>query len=296
VEKSAVKRAYRRFTEEFSIWDILLILLGSTMGPFALQALLTPNGLLTGGVTGVAVLLEFVTGVKTWIWYTAINIPIFIAGFRFVSPRFFLYSIVGTAAFSAFLGAFEGFNGMFSGENLLMNAVIGGLLSGVGCGIVLKGKGSGGGMDIVAVILRRKWGFQLGEVMLAVNMLIIAASAFITSAETAFYSGIAMLVSSKMIDRVMMGLGGNKTVMIVSRQEAEIAQAVLLDLHRGCTVLSAEGGYTHQNSPVLLVSIYRSQLPVLKEMIFKIDPGAFVIVYESNEVYGRGFSSSKSEF
>ena len=294
--KQAVRRMYHRFTEDVSLKDILLILLGSALGPFALQAFLTPNGLLTGGVVGVAVLLQFVTHIDSWVWYTLINIPIFIAGYRFVSPRFFMYSLLGSGSFAVVLGFLNHMQGFWVGENILMNAVIGGILSGTACGIILKAKGSGGGMDIIAVILRQKWGFQLGEVMLAVNIVIVIASACITSAEIAFYSGIAIFVSSKMIDRVMMGFGGSKTVMVISSCPEDISHAVLLDMHRGCTFLSGEGAYTHASRPVLLVSIYRSQLPLLKEVVFKMDPNAFVIVYESNEIYGRGFTSSKNDF
>ncbi len=294
--KQSVIHACRRFTEDISIADIFLILLGSALGPFALQVLLTPNGLLTGGVAGIAVLLQFISGIDSWVWYTCINIPIFIAGFRFVSPRFFLYSLLGAAAYSGFLALFGHLDGIWTETNLLLNGIIGGILSGVGCGIVLRGKGSGGGMDVIAVIFRRKWGFQLGEVILAANLLIIICSACITSVETAFYSGIAMFVSSKMIDRVMLGFGGNKTVMIIAEQSEKIAQEVFLNLRRGCTFLNGEGAYTHVNRSVILVSIYQSQLPLLKEIIFKIEPNAFVIIYDSNEVYGRGFQSSKNEF
>ncbi len=290
-----VSNVYQRFKESVSWKDLVLIILGSALGPFALQTLLMPSEMLTGGVGGLAVLLQFVTGMPSWIFYTVINIPVFLAGFRFVSPRFFFYSLLGTGSFAAYLALFERFNGLWQGTNLLMNAVLGGLIYGIGCGVVLKGKGSGGGMDIVAVILRRKWGFQLGEVMLAANLLIITASAFITSPERAFYSAVTMFVSSKMIDRVMMGFGGNKTVMVITQKPEPIIQAVLMDLHHGCTCLKGEGAYTREDRQVLLITIYRSQLPMLREVVYRADPKAFVIVYESDDVYGKGFSPAKND-
>ncbi len=284
-----------RFKESVSWKDLVLIVLGSALGPFALQTLLMPSEMLTGGVGGLAVLLQFVTQVPSWVFYTVINIPVFLAGYRFVSPRFFFYSLLGTGSFAAYLALFERFSGLWQGTNLLMNAVLGGLVYGIGCGIVLKGKGSGGGMDIVAVILRRKWGFQLGEVMLAANLLMIPARAVITSHERAFYSAVTMFISSKMIDRVMMGFGGNKTVMVITQNPEPIIQAVLKDLHHGCTCLRGEGAYTHEDRQVLLITIYRSQLPMLREVVYQTDPRAFVIVYESDDVYGKGFTPAKND-
>ncbi len=294
--KQGVRKFYRRFTEEFSVKDIIQIALGAAISPLALNLFMTPNGLITGGVTGLAVLLQFITGVDSWIWYLGINIPIFFAGFRFVSVRFFLYSLIGSGCFSLFLGAFGFLGDVWSQQNLLLNAVLGGIVSGAGIGIILRGKGSSGGTDILGVIGRQKWGMPVGEVMLGLNLMVILASAWITSVELAFYSGIAMFVSTKVVDKVMTGLGGSKTVMIISGNPEPIIQDILLDMRRGCTLLRSEGAYTHEERPVLLVSVYRSQMPVLKEMVYRADPKAFVIVFESNEIYGKGFSSGKNEF
>ena len=294
--KQGIRKFYRRFTEEFSVKDIIQIVLGAAIGPLALNLFMTPNGLITGGVTGLAVLLQFVTGVDSWIWYLGINIPIFFAGFRFVSVRFFLYSLIGSGCFSLFLGVFGVLGDVWTQQNLLLNAVLGGIVSGAGFGIILRGKGSSGGTDILAVIGLQKWGIPVGETMLALKLLVVLASAWITSVELAFYSGIAIFVSAKVVDKVMTGLGGSKTVMIISDNPKPIIQDILLNIHHGCTLLRSEGAYTHEERPVLLVSVYRSQMSVLKEKVYRTDPKAFMIVFESNEIYGKGFSSGENNF
>lgn len=288
------KRTVHEFREEYSVRDVAGILLGCLILALAIQGILVPARLLTGGITGVAIIFNYLTRFPIWVWYAVLNIPIFIAGYRFVSRRFIIYSLVGTAALSVFLAVIPPLHLQL--ENTLLAAIFGGVVAGLGTGIIFRSKGSSGGLDIVAIVVRRLWGYDLGETFFITHLLVLAASLFITNLELTLFSAISIFLSSQVMDTVEAGLQVNRTAMIISGKHIDIAAAILDTLHRGCTYLPARGAYSGEEKALIMVTVGKTQLPRLKEIVFKLDPGAFITVNETIEVYGQGFKKGPPDF
>ncbi len=291
---SLMKQKVHEFREEFSARDIGGILLGCLILALAIQGILVPAHLLTGGITGVAIILNYLTGLPIWAWYAVLNIPIFIAGYKYVSRRFIVYSIIGTAALSLFLGVIPPLTSQL--DNTLLSAIFGGVVAGLGTGIIFRSKGSSGGLDIVAIVVRRLWGYDLGETFFATHLLVLAASLLITNLELTLFSAISIFLSSQVMDTVEAGLQVNRTAMIISGKHIDIADAILDTLHRGCTFLPARGAYSGEEKALIMVTVGKTQLPRLKEIVFKLDPGAFITVSETIEVYGQRFKKGLPDF
>lgn len=284
---------FNKWIERITWTDLLGIVIGSLVAAAGIQCVLVPANLLTGGVTGLAILLRYSTGIEIGIWILLLNIPVFLAGYRFISFRFTIYSLLGVLALAGFLAVFKYFP--FPIGDPLLSALLGGVLSGVGLGIVFRSKASSGGTDIIAIIVKRLWGFNIGQTSLALNLLVIALLAVVVDIAVAMYSAIAIFVSSQVIDLVQSGLERTETVIIISPHYEAIAQAILHNLHRGCTYISAQGVYSGQKEMLILVTVGRMQLPRLKEMVFSLDESAFMIITDSVEVFGRGFKD-RAEF
>ena len=161
----------KKYKEVFSTRDIVGIILGSFILAVAINWVLVPANLLTGGVGGIAIILNFLSGLDLWVWYLLLNIPIFIAGYKYVSTRFVVYSLIGTLALTFFLGIIKPLD--WNLNDSLLSAILGGVIAGVGSGIALHCKGSSGGLDIVAVLVRRFRGYNIGQVYFASNLLVL---------------------------------------------------------------------------------------------------------------------------
>lgn len=284
----------KKYREIFSVKDIGGILLGSLILAIAIQWVLVPASLLTGGVGGIAIIMKYLTGIEIWIWYLLLNIPIFIAGYKYVSHRFIIYSLIGTAALSFFLGVLK--PGDWTLNDNLLSALLGGVIAGVGSGIILHSKGSTGGLDIIAVLIRRFRGYNIGQVTFGSNLLVLTLSLLTFNIKLALFSAISIFISSQVIDFVIYGPELNRTAMIISRNYEDITYAIINNLHRGCTCLPARGAYTGENVNIVMVTVARTQLPRLKEIVFQLDPQAFITVNETIEVYGKGFRTELSDF
>ncbi|PKM77728.1 MAG: YitT family protein [Firmicutes bacterium HGW-Firmicutes-15] len=286
----------KKFKEKISYQDILGILMGSFILALSIEVILVPAHILTGGVTGIAIILKFLVGVDIWVWYIGLNIPIFIMGYKFISKRFALYSLIGMLALTLFLRITQNWHLDLGINNLLLSAILGGVLSGLGSGICLRSKGSSGGMDIIAVIISNFWGYNFGSIFFSINLIILGVFLFASNIELTLFSAISMYVSSKVVDNVQTGSNLSKTAMIVSEQCTDIAAEILHNLNRGCTYLAGRGAYTDKTRDIIMVTVARTQLPRLKEIVFQIDSQAFITINETIEVLGKGFKKSGPEF
>ena len=284
----------KKFTETIKILDLVGIAAGAFLLAVSIQGIMIPGNLLTGGLTGLAIVLEYIFKIDVWIWYALLNIPLLIAGYKYVSRRFIVYSIIGTAALSLFLGVIPPLTSQL--DNTLLSAIFGGVVAGLGTGIIFRSKGSSGGLDIVAIVVRRLWGYDLGETFFATHLLVLAASLLITNLELTLFSAISIFLSSQVMDTVEAGLQVNRTAMIISGKHIDIADAILDTLHRGCTFLPARGAYSGEEKALIMVTVGKTQLPRLKEIVFTLDPGAFITVNETIEVYGQGFKKGPPDF
>lgn len=275
--------------ERFAFRDIIGIVIASFIIAIAIQLVIVPAYLLTGGLSGIAIILHFITDYPIWLWYIALNIPVFIAGYKLASRRFTVYSFVGMMSVSGFLALLSPLNIQLPVNDILLSALLGGTLNGVGVGLALIYRGSTGGLDIIAGIFHRLWGINFGTTIFITNVLVLGAALLTSNLYLTLYSALTMFVSSKMIDSVTSGFISKKTVLIVSKKSDDIANAILHRMHRGCTLLSGKGAYTGQAENIIMVTTGKTQVPHLKELIFSLDPQAFITITDTVEVYGRGF-------
>jgi uncharacterized membrane-anchored protein YitT (DUF2179 family) len=196
---------------------------------------------------------------------------------------------------SGFLALLSPLNIQLPVNDILLSALLGGTLNGVGVGLALIYRGSTGGLDIIAGIFHRLWGINFGTTIFITNVLVLGAALLTSNLYLTLYSALTMFVSSKMIDSVTSGFIAKKTVLIVSQKSDEIAHAILHRMHRGCTLLSGKGAYTGRAENIIMVTTGKTQVPYLKELIFSLDPQAFITITDTVEVYGRGFKPWDTE-
>lgn len=270
------------------IFLTIAILLGSGLGAASVVGVLVPHEFLAGGVSGIALIAFYLFG-RPPIAVTVflLNVPLFILGYRVVSRRFFLRSLASMATFSLMLEFAPHYQ--FRVHDPLLAALLAGLISGVGSGILYRAGGSGGGTEILGVILSRLYSFRVGALVFACNAVVLMAGGILLDLDKALYSMVALYVSGTVMDRIIGGFNQRKSVLIVSREHEAIAEAILRDLNRGVTRMMAEGGYTRSPRVVLYTVVALTEMARLKEIVLGKDPKAFVTIQSNMEVIGHGF-------
>jgi uncharacterized membrane-anchored protein YitT (DUF2179 family) len=264
------------------LWNLFLLTVGSVLCAIAINGILIPQQFVSGGVTGVALIVRaFVPTASFGIIYLLLNIPLYIYAFMHVGRRFFLYSLAGLFIFT---GAVTVIEVSVPIQDKILSALAAGIILGSGTGILLRSLGSTGGIDILSIMLLRRFSIKLGSTILAVNCLVLLLVGFLFSLEAALYTVVYIYVSSKIIDLVVTGLSQRKAVFIISPKWSEISKEILKNIHRGVTVLRGEGGYSGREERILYTVISFRELGELKRVISRLDPDAFVVVNDTLEV------------
>lgn len=264
------------------VWRVALLFAGTLAFSWAIRALVVPNGLLSGGVTGMALLAHRFLGVPFGLAYVVLNIPIFLFGARIVGRGFILGSGLAVAAtwivtdWIAIAPATS---------DPLLAGIFGGLLYGVGTAVALRAGASLGGFDILGVVVNRRFGLGVGEVLLALNGVLILVTGWIESPEKAMYTLVLIYASGKTVD-VLTAPRRRKAFLVITRRPDPIRDRVLGTMNRGVTLFRAEGGWTHSEVTALLCVVTRPEVRELSDLVHEEDPEAFIVVLESSEVQG----------
>lgn len=267
-----------------NLQSITLLLLGSAICALAVNGILVPKQFLSGGLTGITLFINrFVPAAPISWMYFAFNIPLFIFGYRQLGKRFFMLSLAGTAFYTA---AIELIDFRISVNDMMLSAILAGLINGIGSGMILRSKGSAGGTDILSVLLANRFGIKLGTTFLSFNIFVLTGAALFFSLDEALFTLVYMFVSSKMIDLAIYGLSQRKAVTIVSEQWKTINQSILDEMQRGTTLIAASGGFSQQSVNMIYTVVSRRELNQLKEVVLREDPKAFLVVNETSEVIG----------
>ena len=267
-------------------WNLFLLCAGSVVTAAGINGLLIPHRFVSGGVTGLALLLHYlVPALSVALIYAVANVPLFLAGWFFISRRFFLYSIAGTIIFSSAVAWVD--LGVIPVQDQLLAAILAGLILGTGSGIILKSLGSAGGTDILSVILLQRFSIRLGTTRLAFNILVLAAAALLFSVEDALYTLIYLYVSAQIMNLVVTGLSQRKAVFIISPQWERISPRILTEIHRGVTILRGQGAYSQREQQILYTVLTFREVATLKQIVRSEDPAAFVVVSDTTEVMGH---------
>ncbi len=266
-------------------WNLALLVLGSLLCGVGVNGILIPHGFVSGGVTGLALVFHYlVPSLSVALIYALANVPLFIAGWYFISRRFFLYSIVGTLIFSA---AVQWAQFPVPVQDKLLAAILAGLIFGTGSGVILKSMGSAGGTDILSVIFLQRFSIRVGTTVLAFNTLVLATAALLISLEDALYTLIYLYVSTKIVDLVVTGLSQRKAVFIISPRWEKISPRILTEIHRGVTILRGQGAYSQREQQILYTVVTFREVATLKQIVRSEDPAAFVVVSDTTEVMGH---------
>lgn len=267
------------------VWNLILLTAGSAICAVAINGLLIPQHFVSGGFTGLALTFHYlVPWLSVAVLYFLLNVPLFIASWFLVNRRFFLYSVVGMIIFSVCVALVQVTIPL---EDPLLSALLAGIILGTGSGIILRSLGSSGGTDILSVILFQRLSVQPGTTLLACNVVILTICAFLFSLEIVLYTLIYLYVSSQLINVVLTGLSQRKAIFIVSFNWEAISRQILQEIHRGLTVLHGEGGYSGSERRVLYTVVNFRELGLLKQIIRREDPAAFVVVTDTREVMGH---------
>jgi uncharacterized membrane-anchored protein YitT (DUF2179 family) len=267
------------------LWNLLLIAVGAVVCAAAINGILVPRQFLSGGFTGLALIIHYLLpAFPLGGTYFILNVPLFALGWRYVGRRFLLYSIAGMIIFSV---AVQVIHIGFAVQDEFLSAMLAGILSGVGSGIILRSLGSAGGADILSVILVKLFSVRLGSTILAFNSIVLLGGALLFSLEKALYTMIYMFITSHIVNLMVTGLSQRKAVTIISLQWKAISAGIMNEIHRGVTVMDGEGGFTGREQRVLYTVITFRELARLKNLVRKIDPDAFVVVTDTLEVMGH---------
>ena len=268
---------------------IFFIILGDLICSFAVVKFLIPAGLLSGGLGGIGLMIEYLTGLPTGVSVFILNLPMMIVGAFFLNKKFMTYAFLSTFIYSFILIAMRKIPIDFKFDNNMLYAIFGGFINGLGMGILFKHGACQGGLDILATIFKTKLNVNIGSSLLAINAMIIAVASYIFSLERGLLTIVSMYVAYKMLDKIQMGFGDTKQIMIVTSKQREVTDRILSDLHRGVTLLHGEGAFTHKQQNVVYCIVSTRQVVTIKRILDEVDPTAFLIISEAYEVKGRGF-------
>jgi uncharacterized membrane-anchored protein YitT (DUF2179 family) len=273
-----------------AIKEYVLLTLGAFCVAVTFNLFLNSFQIASGGVSGISIIAGHVFGIKPAYTQWVLNFLFVIIGFFTLGRQFGVKTIYGTFVLPFFVLLTEDWQ-TITNEPLLA-ALYGGVGIGIGIGLVFRANASTGGTDLIAQIIHKYTGFSLGAAVLAIDGLIVLTAAFVFGPEKALYALMTLYITSKTIDAVQIGLGSAKMAFIISDKRNEIRDAILYEIDRGVTRLSAYGGYTDEERPVLMCVIAQNQLARLKNIVRRLDPDAFFIVNDTNEVLGEGFRRS----
>ncbi len=285
----------------FSVYflRLLCIIFGGALSSLAVILFFFPHQFLSGGVSGIALILDYTVHFPVSATLLLMNIPIFILAFIELDMHFVVSSLIGLAAYTVFLHLFRPLIGMLYLPDEILAAIFGGALNGLGLGLIFKNRGSVGGTDIISTIMKKKYSINMGTSIFLLNLIVVGIGAFFFPVYKAMYSLISMFVTSYLIDQFIQGFEKRFSVMIISEKWEEIADYVTDNLFRGATILDGQGAYKRKPVKVIYTVLPSHRLSKLKDAVSHIDPKAFMSVESSSEIMGnwkKGFLSNKNVY
>lgn len=274
-----------------SVRDFVLIVLGAFLQALALRTFLIPANLVGGGVSGIAQIVNHYTGWPIGVMVFLGNVPLFVLGWRYLGGRPFAMrtavAVVVYAFFVDFLVRFISPTGIT--DDLLLNALYGAVLSGIGYGLVYRGQGTSGGSDVLARILNHWRAVPMTQSYLMVDTLVILGGGLVFGWKQALYAIIVLYVSGLVADATLEGGSTVRAAMIITDRAEAVAGHIMEDLERGVTILTGTGAYSGSTKPVLYCVVTRSEIQSLKRIVHEADPDAFMVIGSAHEALGEGF-------
>lgn len=271
---------------------VFYLTLGAFIAGFAIECFLVPNKIIDGGVVGISMILNYLTHVNLGLALLCINLPFICLAFTKLGKYFVLQTFYAVAMLSLATNVFHHIHFVVTND-VLLSTIFGGIILGAGVGTVLKSEGSLDGTEIMALVLSKKFGFSVGEIVMGFNIIIYAVAGFVLTWESAMYSILTYFIAYKVIDAVLEGMNSSKSLRIISENAEEIGSTLIKDYDISVTYLKGIGGYSKAEKTLIYCVISRLELSKVKEVVAQIDPGAFLEVVDVHEVYGRRMKKFK---
>ena len=281
------KTQHKKLTPRQILQRGLLITIGAVLMAVGLEIFLVPNNVIDGGITGISIMLSYITGLKLGIFLFVLNLPFFFIGYKQIGKTFALSTLYGILVLSlttTLLHHVPAFT-----QDILLASAFGGMILGIGVGMVIRYGGSLDGTEILAILASKKLPFSVGEIVMFFNLFILGSAGFVFSWDRAMYSILAYFVAYKTMDIVIAGLDESKFVWIISDEFADIGDAIMHRLGRGVTYLAGEGAYSGDDKKVIFCVINRLEEAKLKDIVKSFDSSAFLAVGDIAEVRGGRF-------
>lgn len=278
--------------------DYLMIIVGTGLMSLAINSVFDAAGMVTGGFSGIAIIIKAWTknliegGIPLWVTNCVLNLPLFVIAWKVRGFSFIKRAILGEISLSVWLAIQPVWN--LAGNDLLLSALYGGVIQGVGIGLVFLGGGTTGGTDMMAAIIQKFLKhYSIAQIMQVIDAMVVLVGMYVFGVHKALYAIIAVYLVTKVSDGLIEGLKFSKVAYIITGKPKEISDMIINDLDRGVTGINARGMYSGQDKLMLFCVVNKKEIIMLKEKVDKIDPDAFVIVTDAREVHGEGFIEKK---
>ena len=280
-----------------TIKTLIYIIIGATVFGVGVQGFIVPHQLLSGGISGLSLIIYYITqGVLSLGTINfLLNIPVLYAAWRWLGRWHLGVTLFGTLFMSVIINVLAPLSTLELTHNPIIGGILGGLFSGLGLGIVYRGGGNTGGIDPIALIIRNRFGLQIGSILFGINMMILVAGAIVINIEAAATTLISTYLSAMVTNKVISGFNQRKAMFIISYKPVTICNLIIEKLGRGATILNGEGAYTHQPKQVIMVVVSLLQVARLKAAVEAEDPTAFMVITDAAEVIGTGFSAKSTK-
>lgn len=272
----------------------LMVTIGCVIIGIAFNTFYLTNNLLSGGISGVAVIAYYLFGLPVGIVSIILNIPLFILAYKFMDKEYIVGALYGMLAFSFCVDFFHFLSETVIVHDKLLSCIAGGALYGIGAALMYRVGGSGGGMDIVGAIIQKYYSISINNCNFIFNILLLFVGSFLFGIEPVLYTLLTMFVMNKTCNAFVIGFDFKKNIIIISDNPEPIAEAIIKVVGRGVTYLHGEGAFTHRQRDILFVVAKLTQTAKIRSIVRDIDPNAFMIIHDVNDVFGRGFTLKAS--
>lgn len=265
----------------------IMLFFGSIIAAVGLEIFLVPNNIIDGGIVGISIMSAHLSRLPLSLFLIIFNLPFLYLGYKQIGKSFALSTLFSIVSLSYWVSVLQPIPGLTN--DLFLAAIFGGIIVGIGVGLIIRYGGSLDGTEIIAILLDKRTGFSVGEIIMFFNLFILTSAGLVFTWDKAMYSLVAYFIAFKVIDTVIEGLDESKAVLIVSDKPDDIADALMARLGRGVTILHGEGGYSKDKKHVLYSVITRLEMAKLKSIIDEIDESAFVTINDVHDVMGGRF-------
>ncbi|MFP3916949.1 YitT family protein [Lysinibacillus telephonicus] len=286
-----VANTHRKSSKSWMLLRALMVVIGGFVTAYGLEAVLIPNSVSDGGVTGLSIVGSQLFGLPLGVLIALLNIPFVFLGYKQIGKSFAVFSVVGIVSLAVGTSLMHHIPAIIEGDTLLVT-VVGGIIIGFGMGLALRNGGALDGIDMLAVLLSRKLPFGTSDLILFLNLFVFIVVSTVFGLQGAILSGIAYFIASKVIHIVEEGLSGSKTFKIITNEPELMVETIRDRLGRSATYNIVRGAYSNEEFKEITCVINRLEESKMKEIIREIDPGSFVTVYDVAEVRGGNFKKN----